>query len=46
MSGCYGNSQEDEYYERMLDKYLDGFASEEEEGIDDPVDDVIEYEEE
>ena len=23
MAGCYGNSQEDRYYERMLNKYLD-----------------------
>ena len=23
MAGCYGNSPEDQYYERMLNKYLD-----------------------
>ena len=34
MVGCYGNSQEDRYYERMLNKYLDetyGDCCEEEE---------------
>lgn len=31
MAGCYGNSAEDRYFERMLDNYLDQFDEEEEE---------------
>jgi len=34
MAGCYGNSAEDRYYERMLDAYLDATY-----GDDKPADD-------
>ena len=31
MAGCYGNSVEDRYFERMLDNYLDQFDDYEDE---------------
>ena len=43
MAGCYGNSLEDRYFERMLDNYLDQYDECEEEEDDDEYLDPEDY---
>ena len=41
MSGCFGNSAEDQYFERQLNRYLDNVDSDDDESNNEPDYDAI-----